>query len=91
MVCVCVRACVQCFFEIRRRYSTNQIYQPRLLHLQAYLNQLAGHGGTAKVLLNKALTLCDAQGNRLERSWIEQNQVANTHTHLRLVKFLIMN
>ncbi|XP_062408009.1 adenylate cyclase type 10-like [Sardina pilchardus] len=75
---------LKCFAEFRQRFSTNQLYQPRLLHLQAYMNQLAGHGATAQQLLHKALQLCDAQGNKLERSWIQQSQVTtHTHTHTR--------
>ncbi|XP_041919969.1 adenylate cyclase type 10-like isoform X3 [Alosa sapidissima] len=67
---------LKCFAEFRQRFRGNQLYQPRLLHLQAYMNQLAGHRSTATQLLHRALLLCDAQGNKLERSWIQQSQAA---------------
>ncbi|XP_063060987.1 adenylate cyclase type 10-like [Engraulis encrasicolus] len=68
------KATLKCFADFKQRYSTNQIYSARVLHLRAYLNQLTGQEGAAQQLLQKALTICDAQGNKLERSWIQQNQ-----------------
>ncbi|KAL2096533.1 hypothetical protein ACEWY4_008681 [Coilia grayii] len=64
------------FADYKKRYSTNHIYQARMLHLRAYLNQLSGQEVAAQQLLQRALLLCEAQGNKLERSWIRQSQDA---------------
>ncbi|XP_045081481.1 LOW QUALITY PROTEIN: adenylate cyclase type 10-like [Coregonus clupeaformis] len=64
------------FTEFNRKYSTNKMYAPRVLHLRAYMYLLAGHEALATAILNKAVMLCQQHGNKLEESWIAQNQIS---------------
>uniref|UniRef100_A0A4W5QS75 Tetratricopeptide repeat protein 38 n=1 Tax=Hucho hucho TaxID=62062 RepID=A0A4W5QS75_9TELE len=51
------------------------MYAPWVLHLRAYMYVLAGHEALANAILNKAIMLCQQHGNKLEESWITQNQI----------------
>ncbi|KAJ8003480.1 hypothetical protein DPEC_G00148750 [Dallia pectoralis] len=62
------------FSEFSRKYSTCKTYQPRVLHLRAYLYLLVGHLDLCRAILNQALGLCQDHDNTLEEGWIRQSE-----------------
>ncbi|XP_046887362.1 adenylate cyclase type 10-like [Hypomesus transpacificus] len=62
------------FAEFHLKFSSVQMFTPRVLHLKAYLYLLAGHQALARLLLSRGLQLSQEQGNRLEEAWITHSQ-----------------
>ncbi|XP_067117035.1 adenylate cyclase type 10-like [Osmerus mordax] len=62
------------FSEFHLKFSSVQMFTPRVLHLKAYLYLLAGHEALAQLLLSRGLQLSQEQGNRLEQAWITHSQ-----------------
>lgn len=55
--------------------TTGVVFYPRLYHLMAYICVLMGDGQNCSLFLDMALSLCEAQGNVLEKCWLEMSKV----------------
>ncbi|XP_016004071.1 adenylate cyclase type 10 isoform X3 [Rousettus aegyptiacus] len=54
--------------------TTGVVFYPRLYHLMAYICVLMGDGQNCSLFLDMALSLCEAQGNVLEKCWLEMSK-----------------
>ncbi|XP_059944594.1 adenylate cyclase type 10 [Mesoplodon densirostris] len=54
--------------------TTGPVFYPRLYHLMAYVCILMGDRQNCNLFLNTALQLCEAQGNVLERCWLNMSK-----------------
>ncbi|KAI5619351.1 hypothetical protein C0J50_21382 [Silurus asotus] len=66
---------LQLFTDFRHCFGGDHIFVPRVLHLNAFLNQLVGKTTLVENLLMDALQLSEKQGNLLDNTQIKHSQV----------------
>ncbi|KAI5097246.1 hypothetical protein C0J45_12555 [Silurus meridionalis] len=72
---------LQLFTDFRHCFGGDHIFVPRVLHLNAFLNQLVGKTTLVENLLMDALQLSEKQGNLLDNTQIKHSQCSTAHCH----------
>ncbi|KAK6483081.1 adenylate cyclase type 10-like [Huso huso] len=62
------------FSDFKSRYATFLQYDPRFLHLKAYMYLISGQQKLVKSFLQKALKISQNHGNKLEECWIRLSE-----------------
>ncbi|MGH0135884.1 UNVERIFIED_CONTAM: hypothetical protein FKN15_059675 [Acipenser sinensis] len=65
------------FSDFKSRYATFVQYDPRFLHLKAYMYLISGQQKLVKSFLQKALKISQNHSNKLEECWIRLSEVSN--------------
>ncbi|KAF7697932.1 hypothetical protein HF521_004442 [Silurus meridionalis] len=72
---------LQLFTDFRHCFGGDHIFVPRVLHLNAFLNQLVGKTTLVENLLMDALQLSEKQGNLLDNTQIKHSQATWSATY----------